>query len=144
MNHPLLNQLVERHGFPCLNSENFDTFIKKAPWSVLFFTEDPNRFSESLDVAVILPELAKRFTQLSPAVIARDSERALQGRYNFNAWPTLVFLREGRYLGALSRVRNWDEYLAEIERILSLEPSRDPGIGIPVVSSTSSASPCGH
>ncbi len=143
MSHPLLAQLTERYGYPRLTRDGFDAFVNAHAYTVLFFTEDPARFDESLDLAVILPELAKQFPQLTPALIARDSEHALQGRYNFNAWPTLVFLREGRYLGALSRVRNWDEYLSEVPRILNSEPRRDPGIGIPVVSNTGSSA-CGH
>lgn len=143
MSHPLLVQLTEQHGYALLDSEHFDAFIKAHPYTVLFFTEDPSRFAESLDVAVILPELVARFPQLTPALIDRSSEHALQGRYNFSAWPCLVFLKEGRYLGALSRVRNWDEYLFEIERILQSEPRRNPGIGIPVVANTSQPS-CGH
>lgn len=143
MRHPLLAQLIERHAYPLLDAEHFDDFIKSHPYTVLFFTEDPVRFAESLDVAVILPELVARFPQLTPALIDRGSEHALQGRYNFSVWPTLVFLKEGRYLDALSRVRNWDEYLVEIERILHSEPRRNPGIGIPVVSNTSQSS-CGH
>lgn len=143
MSHPLLAQLTERHGYPRINSQCFEAFIQQHPFTVLFFTEDPNRFAETLDVAVILPELLTHFPQLTAAIIDRESERELQGRYNFSAWPALVFLKEGRYLGALSRVRNWEEYLQQIERILASEPRRNPGIGIPVVSQ-SSTPPCGH
>ena len=143
MTHPLLAQLGERYGYPTLDLDSFDPFIAEQPWSVLFFTEDPSRFTEALDVAVILPELCKVFPQLAPAVIGRDAERMLQGRYNFPAWPALVFLKQGRYLGALSRVMNWDEYLHEISRILAREPQPNPGIGIPVVA-VAAATSCGH
>ncbi|KEA65670.1 Hydrogenase maturation factor HoxO/HyaE [Marinobacterium lacunae] len=143
MNHPLIDQLEQRYGFPRLDMDSVDRFIAAQPFSVLFFAGNPSRFPESLDVAVILPELIKVFPQLTAAVIAADSEQALQGRYGFNAWPTLVFLKEGRYLGALSRVHNWDEYRGEIERILEKAPQRNPGIGIPVVSGDASKA-CGH
>ncbi|TCK08304.1 hydrogenase [Marinobacterium mangrovicola] len=143
MTHPLIEQLNSRYGYPSLDADGVDDFIREQAFSVLFFAEDPNRFSESLDVAVILPELVKRFPQLSPAVIAAKDERSLQGRYGFNAWPTLVFLKQGRYLGAISKVRNWDEYIDEIERLLVSEPRRNPGIGIPVVTGNESSA-CGH
>ncbi len=143
MSHPLIEQLNSRYGYPSLDAASVDHFTREQPFSVLFFAEDPKRFAESLDVAVILPELVRRFPQLSPAVIATKDERNLQGRYGFTAWPTLVFLKEGRYLGAISKVRNWDEYISEIEMLLAGEPRRDPGIGIPVVAGNEPAA-CGH
>lgn len=143
MSHPLIEQLETRYGYPGLDADSLDAFIEAQPYSVLFFAEDPARFPESLDVAVILPELAKRFPQLTPAIITARDERALQGRYGFTAWPTLVFLKKGRYLGALSKVRNWDEYIVEIDRILAAEPQRNPGIGIPVVAANQPSS-CGQ
>lgn len=133
MPSPLINRLVDELDYPLLDQSNFDDFIKSAPFSVLFFTEAPKRFPESNDVAVILPELVKNFPQLTPAVVSTDAEKALQGRYNFTVWPALVFLKEGRYLGTITKVQNWDVYMAEIGSILALEPKRDPGIGIPVV-----------
>lgn len=145
MTHPLLEQLQSVHHYPLLSEAEFDQFIQQAPFSVLFFTESETRFPESLDVAVILPELVKLFPQLSPAVVSREAEGKLQGRYNFNAWPALVFLKEGKYLGAITRVQNWDDYMRDIDRILQLKPQRNPGIGIPVVSATDVAETgCGH
>ncbi|MBE9397372.1 hydrogenase-1 expression HyaE [Pontibacterium sp. N1Y112] len=143
MPSPLINRLVDELGYPRLDQNSFDDFIKSAPFSVLFFTEEPKRFPESNDVAVILPELVKNFPQLTPAVISTDAEKALQGRYNFTVWPALVFLKEGRYLGTITKVQNWDVYMAEIGSILALEPRRDPGIGIPVVVNPV-ASSCGQ
>ena len=41
-------------------------------------------------------------------------------------------LRDGRYLGAVDGIRDWDVYLAELDRLLAAVPSRPPSIGIPV------------
>ncbi len=139
----LIDRLTEQLGYPLLDQSSFDEFIQDQPYSVLFFTEDPARFPESLDVAVILPELLKQFPQLTPAVISREAERSLQGRYNFTVWPTLVLLKEGRYLGAISKVQDWDLYLRDIESLLQREPTRNPGIGIPVVVNPQQTQPCG-
>ncbi|WP_417222451.1 hypothetical protein [Amphritea sp.] len=139
----LIERLTSELGYPLLDHANVDDFIQQQPYSVLFFTEDSSRFPESLDVAVILPELLKVFPQLVPAVIHRDAEKSLQGRYNFTVWPTLVLLKQGRYLGAISKVQDWDLYLRDIESLLQREPTRNPGIGIPVVVNPSSHSPCG-
>jgi hydrogenase-1 operon protein HyaE len=142
MSSPLIERLTDELGYPRLSEANFESFIKDAPYSVLFFTENATRFPESNDVAVILPELVKRFPMLSPAVIDTQHEKSLQGRYNFTVWPTLVFLKEGRYLGAIPKVQNWDDYVREITILLTLEPRRDPGIGIPVVAVGSEPSGC--
>ena len=143
MPSPLINRLIDELGYPLLDKDNFEAFIQSAPFSVLFFTEEPKRFPESNDVAVILPEMVKQFPQLSPAVISTDFEKQLQGRYNFNVWPALVFLKEGHYLAGITKVQDWDVYMAEISSILSLEPKKDPGIGIPVVSNPVNSG-CGH
>ena len=46
---------------------------------------------ETLDLAVVLPQLLKSFPQrLSAAVIARSAEKAVQARYGFRTWPALV------------------------------------------------------
>jgi hydrogenase-1 operon protein HyaE len=54
----------------------------------------------------------------------------------------LVFLRDGEYLGVITQVQNWDDYLREIQRLLDSEPVRAPGFKIPVVSEP--ASGCSH
>ncbi|MCW8884061.1 MAG: hypothetical protein OQK12_02250 [Motiliproteus sp.] len=144
-NAPLINRLVDELGYPRLNAVSFDQYVQSQPYSLLFFTEAIERFPESNDVAVILPELVVAFPQLSPAVICRSAEKGLQGRYNFQQWPTLVLLKQGHFLGMISRVQNWDDYLLEINRILQLQPQRNPGIGIPVVVQSSDQDRhCGH
>ena len=76
MNSPLINRLIDELGYPLLDDDNFEGFIEQTPISVLFLTEDPKRFPESLDVAVILPELIKQFPQLTPAVVSEDIQTA--------------------------------------------------------------------
>ncbi|MBB3104815.1 hydrogenase [Azomonas macrocytogenes] len=132
MKHPLLARLTGTLDFPCLDEIEFERHVQAQDFSVLFFCGDPKRFPESLDVAVILPELLKVFPQLSPALIAHDFEQRLQMRYGFSVWPTLVFLKAGRYLGSLPKVRDWDEYLAQIPLILALEP-QDAATRIPLL-----------
>ena len=70
-------------------------------------------FPESHDVAVILPELVKAFSgRLQAAVIRKAIERELQARFRFTGWPSLVFLRSGEYLGVITGIKNWQEYMA--------------------------------
>ena len=145
MNSPLIDRLTTELGYPLIERDQLDAFSRAHEHSVLFFTEDPRSFPETNDVAVILPELMRVFgDRVAPAVVGRQSERELMKRFGFGAWPALVFLRRGEYLGVITRVLDWDDYLAEIERLLQAEPTRAPGIGIPVVSATSAGGCAGN
>lgn len=135
MSSPLITMLGEKYGYPTIDESNFDQFIADNECVCLFLTEEPNRFPESNDVAVVLPELATAFAgEFVPAVVSRDYEKKLQRRYDFRVWPALVFLRNGKYLGTLTRILDWSDYKVEIPKILASEPKREPGVGIPVVS----------
>ncbi len=141
MASPLIENMIEKYGYPILNEDNIDEYVQSQEECVLFFTENPTRFPESNDVAMILPELVKEYGgRFTAAVIDQASQRKLQGRYGFNEWPTLVFLRNGQYLGHISRVQDWMDYIVKINQILTSEPRPAPGIGIPVTQATS---PCG-
>lgn len=130
---PLIDNMMTQYGYPLLDRDTFADFIDSQEECVLFFCENPSRFPESNDVAMILPELVKEYAyRFTTAVIGPDIQKELQGRYGFNEWPTLVFLRRGEYLGQISRVQDWMDYLARINDILSSEPSRAPGINVAV------------
>lgn len=132
MSSPLIDRLVSELKYPLLTADTFQAFVAAQPVSVLFFTEDPTSFPESQDVAVILPELIATFgTLLTPAVVAREFERTLQKQYGFGVWPTLVFLRRGEYLGAISRVQDWSDYLNQINSIINAEPTTPPAWRVP-------------
>lgn len=134
MSSSLLESLTEQEGYPLLDEASLPGFLEEGANRVLFFTGDPAKHPETLDVAVILPELMKVFGDRCRAgVVGRAAEESLQRRFGFSAWPALVFLRGDRYLGSIERVKDWAVYLSEIDRLLSAEPSRPPGIGIPVI-----------
>lgn len=134
MSSILLDRLARGLDRAPLDVDAHDAFVAEPGDCVLLFTEDPKRFPESNDVAVILPELLKVFPgRLRAAVVARDAEKTLQQRYGFGTWPSLVFLREGGYLGAISGVRNWNEFVQETAELLARDPQRPPSIGIAVV-----------
>jgi len=131
MTSPLLEQLQTRHGYPLLDADSYDHFVYGNENVVLFFCNDPVQFPESNDVAVILPELIKAFNgSLQAAVIAKSIERELQARFRFTGWPSLVFLRNGEYLGVITGIRNWHEYKQEISDILAAAPSQPPGFDL--------------
>ena len=53
-------------------------------------------------------------------------------------------LRDGRYVGAVDGIRDWDVYVAELDRLLAAEPTRPPTVGIPVMAAGASAAPHCH
>lgn len=138
-----LRNMLERHGYPVLDTAGVADFLAEHPEVVLFFAGDPVQFPETNDVAMILPELVRAFAgRFSAALVDGSAERELQARYGFKTWPALVFLRAGEYLGAITQVQNWDDYLREIDRLLAATPTRPPGFRVPVVAESSHG--CGH
>jgi hydrogenase-1 operon protein HyaE len=133
MRAPLIEALTTRHGVPLLRESDLEGFLCADRHSLLFLAGDADKYPEAFDVAVILPELIGAFAgRFQTAVIASESEQALQARFGFSRWPALVLLRGQDYVGAITRVRNWDEYQLELARLLECEPGRPPGVGIPV------------
>lgn len=129
---PLLSTIIDRHGFRVLAHEDIPAVSASHDHCVLFLAGDADRLMESDDLAVVLPELIKASAgALVPIVVARESERVLQRMYRFSAFPALVFLRRGEYLGAISRVRDWADYMREIPEILAREPSEPPPFKLP-------------
>ena len=135
---PLLTTIIEREDLDVVDAAALDQQAGRTVFSMVFFAGDAERLAESNDVAVILPELTRALQgQVKAFVVDRDSERELQRRYRFNRFPSLVFLREGDYLGVIQGVRDWTDYLTEISDILSRDPSDPPpftfpeGCGVP-------------
>jgi hydrogenase-1 operon protein HyaE len=131
MRHPLIQRLHDEFGYPELTIENHDEFVAPDDVGVLFFAGDPKRYKETTDVAVVLPELVKAFGgHLRPAVVAKAAEIELQKKYGFRAWPSLVFVRSGGYLGTVSRMKNWSEYLEEVSELFTAQPREPAGFRV--------------
>jgi hydrogenase-1 operon protein HyaE len=128
--HPLLEQMTVQHGFARVTAETIDEFLSAPGHVLLAFTEDPQRYKETLDLAVIAPQIARAFAgRLRPAVLLPADARRVAPRYGFARWPALVVLRDGRYVGAIDGLRDWQDYVDEVERLLAADPVRAP-IGI--------------
>ena len=135
MTHPLIQRLFDDYGYPEVTLETHEAFISQPGITVLFFAGEPKRFRDTTDVAVVLPELVKAFQgRLIPCVVAADAEKALQQHYGFMAWPALVFLRDGGYIGTITGIQNWSEYLHDINELMAANVRPAPGFKVPVVS----------
>ncbi len=136
----LIRVMIEKHAYPVLGEDSIDEFLHSRDDAVLCFSGNPHQFPESNDLAVVLPELIKAFAgRLQAALISQESQNRLRRRCGFGAWPALVFLRRGEYLGAITRLQNGEDYLREIRRILDSEPVKAPGFKIPVVGESARA-----
>jgi len=132
--HPLLQRLVAETGAAVLDPATFDAWAQQPGAAMVVFAEDPERYKETLDMAVIVPELAAcRAGAFRVALLPPAASRALASRYGFARWPAFVMLRDGQYLGAVDGIRDWDVYIGELDRLLAAAPTRPPTVGIPVL-----------
>lgn len=134
--HPLVERLMAVLAAPALEPDAVDSWLAEAPGhALLVFTEDPVQYRETLDLVVIVPELAAAFKgAFRTAVLLPTAARAVAARYGFRRWPAIVLLKDGKYVGAIDGLRDWQDYLDELQQQLAAEPTRAPSIGIAVKS----------
>lgn len=131
---PLVARLVNDFQACWVDAADADGFAGGAGDRVLFFSGDPIRFPECLDVAVVLPELQAAFPgRLRVGVVVPRDEDAVARRWGVQRWPSLVFLRDGRYVTTVAGMLDWTDYVARVGEALAMPASRAPTIGIPVV-----------
>ena len=137
MSHVLIDRLVNELGYEHVTLANHDEFIAEDGKTVLFFPGDPSTVKDATDVAVVLPELVTADGgQLRPGVVTDTwgAGKELKRHYGFSAYPSLVFVRSGEYVGTITRIQDWPDYQQQISKLLVAAPSRPPGFSIPVVS----------
>ena len=136
MNHPLIDRLLTELSYVEVALANHDEFVAEPGMNVLFFPGDPSTVKDATDVAVVLPELVKAFDgQLRPGVVTDvfGDGKLLKRQYGFSEYPSLVFVRSGEYVGTITRIQDWGEYLDKISDLFVAAPKRPPGFSIPVV-----------
>lgn len=136
MSHVLIDRLIDELGYERVTLDNHDEFVAEAGMNVLFFPGDPRTVKDATDVAVVLPELVQAFGgQLRPGVVTDvfGDGKMLKRQYGFSEYPSLVFVRSGEYVGAITRIQDWGEYLEKISNLFVAAPRRPPGFSIPVV-----------
>lgn len=138
----LVARLVCHHGAQWVDRDNHRAFAAGAGDRVLFFTGDAVRFPESLDVAVVLPELMAALRRpdghapFTVGVVCRRDEDEIARAWAAQRWPSLVFLRDGGYVGAVAGMHDWVDYVARVRDLLAAPTTRVPGVGIPVVAAS--------
>ncbi|MDZ5461387.1 thioredoxin domain-containing protein [Azohydromonas lata] len=136
----VIASLVQRHGAQWVDERTLDDWIHGGGDRVLLLAGDPVRFPEGLDVAVVLPEILRAMPgRFAMGVARRSAEGAVAQRLGANRWPSLVFVRDGRYVSTLAGMHDWNVFVTRVQEILAMEPTRIPGIGIAVVSADAGA-----
>ena len=136
MSHPLIQRLIDDLGYPEISLDNHDEFVARPGMNVVFFPGDPSVAKDATDVAVVLPELVAEFKgRLHPGVVTDTwgDGKTLKQHYGFSAYPSLVFVRAGDYVGTITRIADWAEYLEKIAGYFDAPARRPPGFKIPVV-----------
>ena len=118
--HPLVARLETEFGWPRLTSlADVTEFTGRPGAHCLFVPGDAHRNLETPDAAVILPELRIAFQNGFDCALVDDAiEAQVREAARALRTPGFLFFREGRYLGAIEKVRDWDDYLARTTHIL--------------------------
>ncbi len=118
--HPLMQRLVDAHGAQWVDLSGLDDWVKTAPGdAVLLVAGDAVRFPEGLDVAVVLPELrAAVKASFRIGVATATDEDAIASRFGAQRRPSLIFLRDGRYATTVAGMRDWGDYVVQIQAAL--------------------------
>lgn len=120
--HPLLTRLERELHWPRLHSmSDVAEFLDRPGLHCLFIPGDPVRNLETADAAVILPELRMVFQHAFDCALIDDAiEATLRETHRALKTPGFLFFDQGRYLGAVEKIRDWDDYLQRITHILGL------------------------
>ena len=74
--YPLIEQMFSRHGCTEVRADDIDAILARPGHALLVFTEDPMRFKETLDLAVIVPQFAKVAPENKAVDVTRLSSTA--------------------------------------------------------------------
>lgn len=120
--HPLLARLEAEFGWPRLQSaHDVAEFTARPGMHCLFVPGDAVRNLETVDAAVILPELRMAFQNAFDCALVDDAiEAQVRDTCKALKTPGFLFFREGFYLGAIEKIRDWDDYIARTSFLLSL------------------------
>ena len=120
MPHPLLDRLVDDLGWQvCDDPEALAAFADRPGEHMLLIPGDPAKNLETTDAAVVAPELAQAFQhRFDCALVQTPKDRPVREAVGVWQTPALVFFRDGRRIGAIPKIRDWDDYIARARLIL--------------------------
>jgi len=126
----IIENMLKNNDLPFVTADNYSDFINSADAVVLFFCENPDRYPESNDVAMVLPEIIKEFPGMRGGIVERTFERELQSQFDFTRWPALAFFSKGQYRGNMTGIQNWDDYTQQIPAFINDSTTAIPAINL--------------
>lgn len=117
--HPLVRRLLTERAWPYLETAE-EAASLDARDHFLFLPAHGKAHLESPDIAVVLPELVAALggeAAIGGAVAGPKTEAQLREAMSL-ALPAIVVLRGGQPVGAISRMRDWDEYLERLGALI--------------------------
>lgn len=131
---PSLYERLAQQGYRQVDDTTLDAVAADCAHLVLMLNEDPVKYPEVLDNAVIVPEVRREFPAGSFEVAFADSaaSRRIAQRFGIVKFPALLFLRRGDYLGVIVGLLDWPEIVQAFADKLRGEVRRPPSVGIPV------------
>jgi hydrogenase-1 operon protein HyaE len=129
--HALYERLFAEFGFANVTPDRLVEFLGTPGRKLLVFLDDPQRLKESLDLAVIAPELARVFApHLTVGVLLPAAATAVAPKYGFRRWPALVVTDGAGYVGAVDGLRDWSDYVDTLGALMQAPVTRPPSIGV--------------
>lgn len=119
--HPLVARLSDELGYPRLeNASDLAEFTHRPGAHCLFVPGEAARNLETPDAAVVLPELRMAFQHAFDCAVVGDAiEARLREETRALKTPAFLFYRDGRFLGAIEKIRDWDDYITRTSHILA-------------------------
>ena len=121
--HPLVRRLIDELGYPLLaNPSDLHEFVTREGAHCLLVPGDGARNLETPDAAVVLPELRMAFQHAFDCAVVDDAiEAKVREATRALKTPSFLFYRDGAYVGAIEKIRDWDDYVARVSHLLSVK-----------------------
>lgn len=128
---PTLEHLRERlleRGFRELQNDALESVAAGGTMLVVLPLDHPAQRPEFFDLAVVLPEILRQFEpgMFCAAFAGPPASTAIAKRFGVLRHPALIFLREGRYVGAIEGLRDWQDYLRSFAGMRTAAPQPVP------------------
>lgn len=130
--HPIFAKLWASDAVMRVTSDNLAAFRETPGLAVLALVDDPVRFKETFDMAVIAPEIKKLFgATLSEFGFTDPSVgRRIASSMGIHRLPAIAVFRYGEMMGAIEGLRAWREYEEELVKILTSDAAPKKTIAI--------------
>lgn len=123
MTHPLMQRLIGELGWPLLSDRfELEAWLAEGGMRCVFAPGEIDKNLETADACVILPELRAGFKNaFECAVAAPDLDLSIRQETKTYKAPGFLFYRDGAFIDAISKIRDWDDYVTRIGAILNVQ-----------------------